>query len=97
MVRQEVSNGSFKEVNIRVVCKTIQGTDINIISNYIFGFPDDDMATMQETLVLALELNTEMANKYPCQALPGSPMFQLAKKEGWALPTSYEGYAFLSY
>ena len=52
---------------------------------------------MQETLDLALELNTEMANMYPCQALPGSPMYQRAIHEGWALPTSYEGYAFLSY
>jgi hypothetical protein len=52
---------------------------------------------MQETLDLALELNTEMANMYPCQALPGSPMHHLAKREGWPLPETYEGYAFLSY
>ncbi len=52
---------------------------------------------MQETLDLALELNTEMANMYPCQALPGSPMHNQAVKKGWALPDSYEGYAFLSY
>jgi anaerobic magnesium-protoporphyrin IX monomethyl ester cyclase len=96
-VRQEVSKGSFKEVNIRDVCKTINDADINIISNYIFGFPDDTLETMQETLDLAIELNTEMANMYPCQALPGSPMYHLAKKNGWALPDSYEGYAFLSY
>ena len=97
MVRQEVSKGSFKEVNIRDVCKTINDTDINIISNYIFGFPDDTLETMKETLDLALELNTEMANMYPCQALPGSPMYYTAKKNGWVLPDSYEGYAFLSY
>jgi radical SAM superfamily enzyme YgiQ (UPF0313 family) len=97
LVRQEVSKGSFKEVNIRDVCKTINDADINIISNYIFGFPEDTLATMQETLDLALELNTEMANMYPCQALPGSPMYYTAKKNGWALPDSYEGYAFLSY
>jgi anaerobic magnesium-protoporphyrin IX monomethyl ester cyclase len=97
MVRQEVSKGSFKEVNIRDVCKTISDSDINIISNYIFGFPDDTLDTMQETLDLALELNTEMANMYPCQALPGSPMHNIARKNGWALPDSYEGYAFLSY
>jgi len=96
-VRQEVSKGSFKEVNIRDVCKTIKDVDINIISNYIFGFPDDTLETMQETLDLAIELNTEMANMYPCQALPGSPMYHLAKKNGWTLPDSYEGYAFLSY
>jgi radical SAM superfamily enzyme YgiQ (UPF0313 family) len=97
LVRQEVSKGSFKEVNIRDVCNTINGAGINIISNYIFGFPDDTLDTMQQTLDLALELNTEMANMYPCQALPGSPMFHLAKRNGWQLPDSYEGYAFLSY
>lgn len=97
LVRQEVSKGSFKEVNIRDVCKTIQDADINIIGNYIFGFPEDDWGTMKQTLDLALELNTEMANMYPCQALPGSPMYHIAKKNGWSLPDSYEGYAFLSY
>ena len=97
LVRQEVSKGSFKEVNIREVCKTISDADINIISNYIFGFPEDSLETMQETLDLALELNSEMANMYPCQALPGSPMYYRAQREGWALPTSYEGFAFLSY
>ncbi len=96
-VRQEVSKGSFQEVNIRDICKIINDADINIISNYIFGFPDDDLETMQETLDLALELNTEMANMYPCQALPGSPMYHTAKQNGWQLPDSYEGYAFLSY
>jgi len=97
LVRQEVSKGSFKEINIRDVCKTISNANINIISNYIFGFPEDTRETMQETLDLALELNTEMVNMYPCQALPGSPMYYTAKRNGWALPDSYEGYAFLSY
>lgn len=97
LVRQEVSKGSFKEVNIRDVCKAIADSDINIISNYIFGFPEDTLETMQETLDLALELNTEMANMYPCQALPGSPMHSIARQNGWKLPDSYEGYAFLSY
>jgi radical SAM superfamily enzyme YgiQ (UPF0313 family) len=97
LVRQEVSKGSFKEVNIRDVCNTVGDAGIYIISNYIFGFPEDTIETMQQTLDLALELNTEMANMYPCQALPGSPMHQTAKKNGWQLPNSYEGYAFLSY
>jgi len=97
LVRQEVSKGTFKEVNIRDVCDTIHDAGINIISNYIFGFPDDNLETMQQTLDLAQELNTEMANMYPCQALPGSPMYHMARKRGWKLPDTYEGYAFLSY
>ena len=70
---------------------------MNVISNYIFGFPEDNKETMQETLELALDLNTEMATMYPCQALPGSPMFNDALNRGWDLPDNYEGYAFLSY
>lgn len=97
MVRQEVSKGSFKDVNIRDICRIVQDSEINIIANYIFGFPDDTIETMRETLDLALELNTEMANMYPCQALPGSPMYHMAKNKGWQLPDTYEGYAFLSY
>lgn len=96
-VRQEVSKGSFKEINIREVCSTVRRSGIKVISNYIFGFPDDDLDTMQQTLDLALELNTEMANMYPCQALPGSPMHRTARSLGWQLPSSFEGYAFLSY
>lgn len=97
LVRQEISKGSFKEINIRNVCNTISEAGINIISNYIFGFPDDNHDTMQQTLDLALELNTEMANMYPCQALPGSPMHNTAKQNGWKLPESYSGFSFLSY
>jgi anaerobic magnesium-protoporphyrin IX monomethyl ester cyclase len=97
MVRKEVSKGSFQEVNIREVCGTVRDAGIHVISNYIFGFPDDTLETMQQTLDLALELNTEMANMYPCQALPGSPIYRQALRNGWKLPDSYAGYAFLSY
>ena len=96
-VRREVSKGSFKDVNIREVVKTVREHGINVIANYIFGLPEDSFATMQETLDLALELNTEMANMYPCQALPGSVLYTEARKNGIALPDSYAGYGFLSY
>jgi anaerobic magnesium-protoporphyrin IX monomethyl ester cyclase len=97
MVRKEVAKGSFKDINIREVVSEIHQYDINIISNYIFGFPDDTQETMQQTLDLALELNTEMANMYPCQALPGSPLYYEAKLNGWELPSTFSGYSFLSY
>jgi radical SAM superfamily enzyme YgiQ (UPF0313 family) len=97
IVRRDAAKGSFKDVNIREVVKTIGEFDINVIANYIFGLPQDSLTTMQETLDLALELNTEAANMYPCQALPGSELYSLAKHSGGQLPPSYAGYAFLSY
>ena len=96
-IRREVSKGSFEEINIREVVGTVRASGINVIANYIFGFPDDTHESMQQTLDLALELNTETANMYPCQALPGSPLYYKAKANGWELPSDYAGYAFLSY
>jgi len=96
-VRREVSKGTFQLEDISSVVKLVQQHDIGVAANYIFGFPEDTFDTMQQTLDLALELNTEMANFYPFQALPGSPLYVKAKAEGWRLPDTYQGYGFLSY
>jgi anaerobic magnesium-protoporphyrin IX monomethyl ester cyclase len=95
-IRTEISKGSFKNINIRDVVKDVRASDISVISNYIFGFPNDTHETMTQTLNLALELNTETANMYPCQALPGSQLYLEANKNG-TLPKTLQGYAFLSY
>ena len=52
---------------------------------------------MQETLNLAFELNTEMFNCYAATSLPGSPLYQKARKENWTLPQKYSEFGFLSY
>jgi radical SAM superfamily enzyme YgiQ (UPF0313 family) len=96
-IRREVSKGTFKIQDISEVTTVLKDYDINIGANYIFGFPDDNLDSMQQTLDLALELNTEFANFYPCQALPGSTLYKTAIARGWKLPDSYAGYAFLSY
>lgn len=96
-IRREVSKGTFQVDDISSVISLMQKYDINIGANYIFGFPDDNLESMQQTLDLALELNTEFANFYPCQALPGSRLYKTAIENGWDLPKEYAGYAFLSY
>ena len=93
-VRQNIDKGRFRDINIRDVVKLIQSYDINVLGNYIFGFPEEKIENMQDTLDLAMELRTEHANFYPCQALPGSPLYLQAKKDNWDLPNSYEEYAF---
>ncbi len=96
-VRHEVQKGGYIEVNIREVVRQIRDAGINVIANYVFGLPDDTLETMEGTLNLAMEMNTEMANFYPVQALPGSPLHQEAKQKGWKLPDNFSGYGFLSY
>ena len=77
--------------------KKIQAAGINIIGNYIFGLPEDNLETMEETLQLALDLNCEFANFYCAMAYPGSRLFLEALKEGWELPDSYVGFSQHAY
>ena len=96
-VRIEIDKGKFKQVNIRQVVKNIKESGIYVLGNYIFGFPEDDMSTMNETLDLAIDLQCEHSNFYSAQALPGSPLYLFAKDQNWDIPKKYEEFAFLSY
>jgi anaerobic magnesium-protoporphyrin IX monomethyl ester cyclase len=96
-VRLEIEKGKFQDIDIRQVCKQIKDADINILGNYMFGFPNDTYDTMQETFDLATELNCEHANFYAAMALPGSPLYMYALQNDWELPKKFEEYAFLSY
>ncbi len=96
-VRRDVTKGKFEDVNIRDVVKKIRDHGINVAANYIFGLPEDNLETMQATLDLALEMNTEMANFYSAMAYPGSPLYGIARKEGWKLPETYAGFSQHSY
>ncbi len=96
-VRKDVTKGRFKDLDIKQTVDVIRDHGISVAGNYIFGLPEDDGQSMQRTLDLALELNTEMANFYCAMAYPGSPLYGTAVKEGWPLPDRYAGYAQHSY
>jgi radical SAM superfamily enzyme YgiQ (UPF0313 family) len=96
-VRRDVTKGHFEDVDIRDIVKKIRAHGINVIANYIFGLPEDNMESMQMTLDLALELNTEEGNFYSAMAYPGSPLYGQAKKAGWKLPDQYAGFSQHSY
>ncbi|MBI5150753.1 MAG: radical SAM protein [Candidatus Omnitrophica bacterium] len=96
-VRKDVTKGRFEDVDIRDIVRKIRDYDINVIANYIFGLPEDNMETMQTTLDLAMEMNTEEANFYSAMAYPGSPLYGEAKKRGWKLPERYSGFSQHAY
>lgn len=96
-IRREVTKGTYEEVDVRDVTRQINDSGISNISNYIFGLPEDNFETMHETLELALDLNTEMANFYPAFALPGSPLYYTAKEQNWEMPKTFDAWSFHSY
>lgn len=86
-------NKDIKTKDIKGVIKTIQDNGISVGTNYIFGLPDDTRESMEETLDLALELNTELANFYCAMAYPGSRLYGLAIERGWGLPEEWVGHS----
>jgi len=91
-VRDQVQKGVGQEDIYRTINR-VRESGINVIGNYIFGLPEDDMSTMQETLDMAIDLNCEFANFYSAMAYPGSELYVMAQNEGWALPHQWSGYS----
>jgi radical SAM superfamily enzyme YgiQ (UPF0313 family) len=83
--------------NIKEVVTMIKKYDIYVLGNYMFGLPEDNLETMEETLLQAMELNCEFINFYSVMAYPGSKLYQWAVKNRYPLPPSWEGYAQHSY
>ena len=91
-VRKDVDKG-FKQELIFQTVDRVRAAGINVIANFIFGLPEDDLESMQKTLDMALELNCEFANFYCAMAYPGSQLYNQALQEGWPLPERWSGYS----
>jgi radical SAM superfamily enzyme YgiQ (UPF0313 family) len=95
-VRQAVSKSGFGQEDIRGVVRMTKEAGINILGNFMFGLPEDNLETMNETLNLAKELNCEYTNFYATMAYPGSELFKQAVKNKVRLPENWRGYAAFS-
>jgi radical SAM superfamily enzyme YgiQ (UPF0313 family) len=91
-VRDDVDKGFGQEEIFRTIEK-VRAAGINVIGNYIFGLPEDDLDSMQATLDMAMDLNCEFANFYSAMAYPGSQLYTTAVKEGLPLPEKWSGYS----
>jgi radical SAM superfamily enzyme YgiQ (UPF0313 family) len=91
-VRTDVDK-AFPQQEIFATVERLRAGGINVLGNYIFGLPEDDVASMQETLDLAQSLNCEFANFYSAMAYPGSRLYEIAVQNGWPLPPAWSGYS----
>ena len=96
VVRDGVHKGKFAQDAITKAIEMTKKAGIYIIGNYMFGLPDDDLATMQATLDLAKELNCEYANFYSTMAYPGSQLYEASIEEGIEMPDNWIGFSQLS-
>jgi radical SAM superfamily enzyme YgiQ (UPF0313 family) len=96
VVRQGVSKGRFDRETIGRAVAMTHAAGIHVLGNFMFGLPDDDMNTMEETLSLARDLECEYVNFYTTMAYPGSALYEDALSRGLPLPPTWSGYAQLS-
>ncbi|HPP87949.1 MAG TPA: radical SAM protein [bacterium] len=94
-----VRNAVGKKINadIKTVVKMIKANDINIIGNFMFGLPEDNLESMQNTFNLAVELNCEFINFYTVMAYPGSKLYDEFANKKELLPDTWLGYSQHSY
>jgi len=96
---EKVREGVYKRIapdKIRQGIKMTQDAGIYINANFIFGLPDDNIETMQETLDMAKEFNFEYVNLYVAMGWPGSKLYEESVRAGVRLPQNWSGYAQLS-
>ncbi|MDH4078508.1 MAG: B12-binding domain-containing radical SAM protein [Nitrospira sp.] len=91
-VRDAVDKG-YDQQDIFATVERVRKAGTSVVSNYIFGLPEDDLVSMKATLALAQELNTEYANFYCTMAYPGSALYAQALQQGWPLPDHWSGYS----
>ncbi|MBU4455778.1 B12-binding domain-containing radical SAM protein, partial [Patescibacteria group bacterium] len=95
-VIEDVSKG-YKMEQVEKVVQITQDLGMHICANYIFGLPEDDYDSMNETMKLMLDINAEWANIYCAMAYPGSKLYDLVVEKDWPLPESWEGYSQYAY
>lgn len=87
----------YKTELVEKIVRMTYDIGIYICGNYIFGLPEDDYDSMNETLKLMLDINAEWANIYCAMAYPGSELYEKAIQKGWPLPDSWQGYSQYAY
>lgn len=96
-IRSLVKKDQYTIDQIKRTVKMTKDAGMSICCNIMFGLPDDDMETMQDSLDLARELCCEYPNFYCTMAYPGSDLYEECVREGRELPDSWLGYTQLGY
>ncbi len=95
-IRRSVLKGNFSKEKISRIIELTKDNGINCLGNYMFGFWEDTLDTMKETLYFAIKLNCEFSNFYCVVAYPNSPLYEQMIEKEVALPTNYSEYAQMS-
>ena len=92
-----VDKNDFTIEDIFKACERLRRQDICLAANFMFGLPDDDEKSMNETLDMIFDIMPEWLNVYCTVAYPGTVLYRQALENGWELPDSWSGYSHHAY
>ncbi len=85
-------NKKIKLDQTRSAFKTAQKLGLMTIASAVIGFPGETEETAWETINFIRELNPDDIGFYVATPYPGTPMYELVKKNGWLRITDFDKY-----
>ena len=85
-------NKRIKLDQTRLAYKTAHQLGLMTIANVVLGFPGETEQTARETIRFVKELNPDDVGFYIATPYPGTPMYELVKKNGWLRVTDFDKY-----
>ena len=85
-------NKKIKLDQTRLAFKTAQKLGLMTIASAVIGFPSETEETAWETINFIKELNPDDIGFYVATPYPGTPMYELVKKNGWLRITDFDKY-----
>ena len=67
---------------IQVAIDNMRDAGIRSFAFFIFGYPGESVATINQTIDYAIELNPDFANFYPAVPYPGTELYNKVKRDG---------------
>jgi anaerobic magnesium-protoporphyrin IX monomethyl ester cyclase len=85
-------NKRIKLDQTRLAYKTAHQLGLMTIANVVLGFPGETEQTARETIRFVKELNPDDVGFYIATPYPGTPMYELVKKNGWLRVKDFDKY-----
>ena len=92
---QSVLDQSNKGITLdqsRSAVRMAKSTGLRVAAHFILGLPGDTRETLDDTIDFALKLDLDLAQFYCATPFPGSPLYELAKREGWIEGVEFEAF-----
>ena len=67
---------------IQLALNNMRDAGIRSFAFFIFGYPGESLATINQTIDYAIELNPDFANFYPAVPYPGTELYNKAVRDG---------------